>query len=153
MNQPKLAPSSDADWRAYYEDKCRTQRNEITTLRADRDRLAAIVERLPEPTLYWLDGEDEATAHKDPDHHPYAQDADPGSVLRFQCAVAVPDQWYRVIDKDGCNELERLSADEEQEQRRLADEKRQHMLAEFARINATRAAAESARTEKEKTHE
>lgn len=31
--QPKIKPSSDADWRKFYEEKCRAQRKEITALR------------------------------------------------------------------------------------------------------------------------
>lgn len=30
---PKLAPSSDTDWRRYYEDKCREQRKQIDLLK------------------------------------------------------------------------------------------------------------------------
>jgi hypothetical protein len=33
MNQPKLKKSNDAQWRKYYEDKCRAQRKEIVAIK------------------------------------------------------------------------------------------------------------------------
>src|ERR1700730_4579565 len=32
MTDPKIQPSSDAEWRAFYEEKCREQRKEIAAL-------------------------------------------------------------------------------------------------------------------------
>jgi len=42
---PKLAPSSDMDWRKYYEDKCRSQRKDIEALET---RLATATELVRE---------------------------------------------------------------------------------------------------------
>lgn len=39
LSQPKLATSSEKDWRAYYENKCREQRNRIAALESAVQRL------------------------------------------------------------------------------------------------------------------
>ena len=34
MNQPKLQPSTDAEWRVYFENKCREQRKQLAAAEA-----------------------------------------------------------------------------------------------------------------------
>lgn len=44
MDQPKLQPTNDAEWRKYYETKCRTQRKDIAKLTELCRRARGVIE-------------------------------------------------------------------------------------------------------------
>jgi hypothetical protein len=46
LNQPKITPSSDKEWRNYYENRARTLRKENAALLHQRDALAEALTKL-----------------------------------------------------------------------------------------------------------
>jgi len=59
MNQPKLQPSTDAEWRVYFENKCREQRKQLAAAEARCDTQLKIIKdfvgNYPGGINPWLD--------------------------------------------------------------------------------------------------
>ncbi len=62
MTEPKIQPSTDAEWRAYYEEKCRAQRKEIDVL--VREAVAAEREACKSAVLKFLSAKGHDLCHE-----------------------------------------------------------------------------------------
>ncbi len=75
----------------------------------------------PVADMYWLEGDEEATAEQWPGEHPAAGDAEPGTRLEFRCAASTPNQlWVVIPDRDDprCNDIRPATRAEREEYER-----------------------------------